>query len=96
MLTGLTQTGGFAIGVWAPTLLVLVPGGANRRQLTGIGTGRYQWDTSWSPAPLPQRREQPEQTGDRPDSCRPALGDADILDVMIGGSSVHRCQTANQ
>src|SRR5260370_18897447 len=26
MLTGLTQTGGFAIGVWAPTLLVLVLG----------------------------------------------------------------------
>src|SRR5438067_10921818 len=26
MLTGLTQTGGFAIGVWAPTLLVLTPG----------------------------------------------------------------------
>src|SRR5437762_13215151 len=26
MLTGLTQTGGFAIGVWGPTLLVLVLG----------------------------------------------------------------------
>src|SRR5246500_1685896 len=28
MLTGLTQTGGFAVGVWGPTLLVLVVGGS--------------------------------------------------------------------
>src|SRR5580700_8158265 len=29
---------------------------------------------------LSQRREQPEQSRDRPDSCRPALGDANVLE----------------